>query len=59
MAVFRRAGLPVIASTTDVVAVDGEADLFSWLPDASALSLTTTAAKEWMGFLAYKVRGYL
>jgi uncharacterized SAM-binding protein YcdF (DUF218 family) len=60
MAVFRRAGLPVIASTTDVLALDGDqADLFKWLPDASALSMTTTAAKEWMGFLIYKVRGFL
>jgi uncharacterized SAM-binding protein YcdF (DUF218 family) len=60
MAVFRRAGIPVVASTSDVLAIDGDqADLFKWLPDASALSTTTTAAKEWMGFLAYKVRGYL
>lgn len=59
MAVFLRAGVPVIASTTDVLAVDGDHDLFKWLPDASALSMTTNAAKEWMGFLAYKVRGYL
>jgi uncharacterized SAM-binding protein YcdF (DUF218 family) len=60
MAVFRRAGLPVIASTTDVLAVEGDhTEFFMWLPDASALSMTTQAAKEWMGFLAYKVRGYL
>jgi len=60
MAVFLRAGLPVIASTTDVQAVDGDqAYLFDWLPDASALSTTTTAAREWVGFLAYKIRGYL
>jgi len=60
MAVFRRAGLPVVASTTDVIVVDGDqANPFKWLPDASALSMTTAAAKEWMGYLAYKVRGYL
>jgi uncharacterized SAM-binding protein YcdF (DUF218 family) len=60
MAVFRRAGLPVIASTTDVLVVDGDqADLFKWLPDASALSATTNAAKEWMGLLTYRIRGYL
>ena len=60
MAVFRRAGLPVIASTTDVLVVDDDqADLLKWLPDASALSMTTAAAKEWIGYLVYKVRGYL
>src|SRR5262249_28636324 len=60
MAVFRRAGLPVIASTTDVLAVDGDqADLLKWIPDASALSMTTIAAKEWIGFLTYKVCGFL
>jgi uncharacterized SAM-binding protein YcdF (DUF218 family) len=58
MAVFRRAHLPVTASTTDVLAVDGDqADLLKWLPDA--LSMTTIAAKEWMGFLTYKFRGFL
>jgi uncharacterized SAM-binding protein YcdF (DUF218 family) len=60
MAVFRRAGIPVIASTTDVLAVDDDqVELLKWLPDASALLMTTNAAKEWMGFLTYKVRGYL
>jgi uncharacterized SAM-binding protein YcdF (DUF218 family) len=63
LAVFRRAGLPVIASTADVLVLDDTADnlgqLLGWLPDASALAMTTNAAKEWFGFLAYKVRGYL
>ena len=60
MAVFRRAGIPVIASTTDVLAVDGDqVELLKWLPDASALLMTTNATKEWMGFLTYKVRGNL
>ena len=60
MAVFRRAGVPVVASTAGVLAVDSDqADPFKWLPDASALSMTTTAIREWMGFLVYKVRGYL
>jgi uncharacterized SAM-binding protein YcdF (DUF218 family) len=63
IAVFRRAGLPVIASTADVLVVHGSDSqlnlLFGLLPDASALSLTTNAVKEWIGFLTYKVRGYL
>jgi uncharacterized SAM-binding protein YcdF (DUF218 family) len=60
IAVFRRAGLPVIASTADVLVADGDPrDLFAWLPDASALAGTTNALKEWMGILVYKFRGYL
>ena len=63
IAVFQRAGLPVIASTTDVLIVDSSDNklnlLFRLLPDASALSMTTNAVKEWIGFLTYKLRGYL
>jgi uncharacterized SAM-binding protein YcdF (DUF218 family) len=60
IAVFRHAGLPVIASTADVLVVDGDSrDLFAWLPDASALAGTTKALKEWMGILVYRLRGYL
>jgi uncharacterized SAM-binding protein YcdF (DUF218 family) len=60
IAVFRQAGLPVIASTADVLAVDGDArDLFAWLPDASALVATTNALKERVGILVYRLRGYL
>ncbi len=60
MATFRRAGLPVTASTADVQIVDGDtaAHLFAWLPDVFALATTTNAAKEWMGLLAYKLVGY-
>jgi uncharacterized SAM-binding protein YcdF (DUF218 family) len=60
IAVFRRADLPVIASTADVLVVDGDPrDLFVWLPDTSALAGTTNALKEWMGILVYRLRGYL
>jgi uncharacterized SAM-binding protein YcdF (DUF218 family) len=60
IAVFRHAGLPVIASTADVLVVDGDpCGLFAWLPDTSALAGTTNALKEWMGILVYRLRGYL
>jgi uncharacterized SAM-binding protein YcdF (DUF218 family) len=60
MATFRRAGVPVIASTTDVLVVDSDRiDPLRWLPSAGALVMTTTAMKEWMGYLVYRVRGYL
>jgi len=60
IAVFQRGDLPVVASTADVLAVDRDPlDLFVWLPDASALAVTTNALKEWMGILVYRLRGYL
>lgn len=60
MAVFEKAGLPVIASTTDIEALKGvPATALRWLPDASALTLTTVAMKEWLGHIAYRARGYI
>ena len=60
MAVFEKAGLPVTASTTDIEALKGmPATALRWLPDASALTLTTVAMKEWLGYLAYRARGYI
>ena len=60
MAVFRRAGLPVVASTTDVEVVGGlPVHPWAWVPDVSALAMTTAAAKEWLGYWVYWARGYL
>lgn len=60
MAVFRRAGLPVTAATTDVEVVAGVPwTPLRWLPSADGLVLTTRALKEHIGTLAYRARGYL
>lgn len=60
MATFRRAGIPVTASTADVLVVDSDRpDPFEWLPSADALAMTTKAMREWVGYLAYKIRGHL
>jgi uncharacterized SAM-binding protein YcdF (DUF218 family) len=60
MATFRRAGVPVVAATTDVHAVDSDhADPLRWLPSADALAMTTAAIREWAGYLVYRARGYL
>jgi uncharacterized SAM-binding protein YcdF (DUF218 family) len=60
MATFRRVGVPVIASATDVTVVDVDrTGPLDWLPNASALTMTTGAMHEWLGYLAYKARGYL
>jgi len=60
IAVLRRAGLAVTASTADVQILDADTSdsLFAWLPDASALATTTKAAKEWIGLVSYRLLGY-
>src|SRR5262249_33550853 len=57
MATFLRAGLPVAASTADVRIVEA-ANPFALLPDAGALGTATNAMKEWLGLLAYRLRGW-
>jgi uncharacterized SAM-binding protein YcdF (DUF218 family) len=57
MATFLRAGLPVAASTADVRIVE-TANPFALLPDAGALVIATSAIKEWLGLLAYRLRGW-
>lgn len=60
MAVFRRAGIPVIAATTDIhVVYEANSNPLRWTPDVSALSMTSTALKEWIGYAGYRLRGYL
>ena len=60
MAVFQKADLPVAAATTDIEALKGvPSTALRWLPDASALSMTTVAVKEWLGYWAYRARGYV
>jgi uncharacterized SAM-binding protein YcdF (DUF218 family) len=60
MAVFRRAGLPVIACTTDVRIVEmSSLSILHWLPSAADLSVTTEAMKEWIGYWAYRARNYI
>ena len=60
LATFQKAGLPVVASSTDVRVIHkAERTIFDWLPDSEYLDLTTKALKEWIGFWAYGVRGYL
>jgi uncharacterized SAM-binding protein YcdF (DUF218 family) len=60
MATFRRAGIPVIAATTDIGAIESRMrDPLAWLPQADALAMTTVAVKEWVGLMVYRARGYL
>ncbi len=60
LATFQKAGLPVVASSTDVRVIHKtERTIFDWLPNSEYLDLTTKALKERIGFWVYKVRGYL
>ena len=59
LATFRHAGLPVIPATTDVEVTHSDTTILAWLPGADALAMTTAAMREWIGFLAYRARGYL
>lgn len=54
--IFRRAGLPVTPSSTDVRGTPSIAFTpLELLPDADSLSRTTRAVKEWLGLLAVKI----
>jgi uncharacterized SAM-binding protein YcdF (DUF218 family) len=58
LAVFRRAGITVEASSTDVRAVPPpQATLLDWLPNSGALDLTTQAMREWIGIAVYRLAG--
>jgi uncharacterized SAM-binding protein YcdF (DUF218 family) len=60
IATFQKVGIPVIASTTDVRVISkSQRTIFDGLPDSEYLDLTTKAVKEWIGFWAYWMRGYL
>ena len=60
MAVFENMGLPVSAATTDIQALKGlPSTPLRWLPNVSALAITTQAVKEWIGYGVYWLRGYV
>lgn len=58
-ALFRKQGLAVLPFPTDYRSLKPE---FSWdalIPSTGALDTSTIAIKEWMGIIAYKIKGYL
>ena len=60
VAVFRKAGVSVIAFPTDISVVHSQqTTIFDWLPDAAALEMTTRAIKEWLGTRVYRWRGWI
>ena len=59
LASFRKAGVPVTPSSTDIRVVNDPLDPLDFLPDAGALSATGDAVKERIGYIVYRVRGDL
>ena len=59
ISVFRRAGIDAVPCSTDArVRSQGYSSILDLLPDAGALGRTTEAIKEWMGLIAYRMRGW-
>ncbi len=60
LAVFSAAGLAVEPSVCDIRATDHiTGTVLDWLPSARAFWVTSEAAREWLGLLAYRLRGWL
>lgn len=60
LATFRAVGVDVIPSPTDYGVVDKEeSTILDFLPDAEALFGTTRAMKEYLGFVVYRLRGWI
>ncbi len=59
MAVFTQAGIPAVASSTDImVAGPINRSILDWMPDPDALSRTHRALKEYLGYFVYRRRGW-
>jgi uncharacterized SAM-binding protein YcdF (DUF218 family) len=56
LATFRAQGIKTYPAPTDFEVVPvAQATILRWLPDAGALSNTTRALREYLGFLAYRI----
>lgn len=59
LAAFRKAGLDVVPAPSEIFGGPPKVDsLLDLLPDAGALSWTTSAIKEMVGLLVYRYRGW-
>ncbi|EGV18640.1 YdcF family protein [Thiocapsa marina] len=58
LATFRSAGINAVPAATDFEVMPEPAHLMRWLPDAEALSDSTRALKEYVGWWVYSWRGW-
>ena len=59
LATFRAAGVPAVPAATDHRVVHGRTTLLDVVPDAGALSASTAAIREYVGYLVYDWRGWI
>jgi uncharacterized SAM-binding protein YcdF (DUF218 family) len=58
LATFRAAGIDAVPAPTDFEVMSEPAHFIRWLPDAEALSDSTRALKEYVGWWLYRWRGW-
>ncbi len=58
LATFQAAGVDAAAAPTDFEVMPEPDHLIRWLPDADALSASTRAMKEYLGWWVYRQRGW-
>jgi uncharacterized SAM-binding protein YcdF (DUF218 family) len=59
VATFRKVGFDVVAAPADFQSGWAEqASLFNWLPNSGNLANSSNVLHEWLGYLAYKLRGW-
>ncbi len=59
LATFRSAGVEVVPAATDYKVVEGETTLLSLIPKAGALGGSTSAIREYVGYIVYRWRGWI
>ena len=59
LATFRAAGVTALPAATDYQVVHGATTLLDVLPSAGALSASTAAIREYVGYLVYDWRGWI
>jgi uncharacterized SAM-binding protein YcdF (DUF218 family) len=60
LAVFRAADIPADPAPCDFRSNDKTGGfVLDWLPQAGAFAITSSALREWMGYYAYRWRGWL
>ena len=60
LAVFRAGGIPADPAPCDFRSnSDRTSTILDWLPQAGAFAATSSAVREWIGYYAYRWRGWL